>query len=156
MGDFLGFLQPHEEDNEDFQFVMIAGLADRQKVSFESVNFPGYFIRHQEFRVKLQENDGSELFSADATFEMVQPNAECDRGQGFFSFRSVNFPDRYLRHKNYELWLDERDDSELFNDDTTFSLFAPACRLKSMNYPDHCLRHRNFEFFNDEVEKDNE
>merc|ERR1712159_449212 len=153
---YEGFLNEHEEDNEDFQFVMVAGLTDRRKVSFESVNFPGYFLRHQCFRMKLHERDGSELFDNDATFEMVRPNAECECGQGFFSFRSVNFPDRCLRHKNFELWLDENDGSELFDQDTTFNLFSPACRLKSMNFPPHSMRHCNYEFFNNETEYDNE
>merc|ERR1712159_769222 len=79
---YEGFLNEHEEDNEDFQFVMVAGLTDRRKVSFESVNFPGYFLRHKCFRMKLHERDGSELFDNDATFEMVRPNAECERDKG--------------------------------------------------------------------------
>merc|ERR1711998_40664 len=135
---------------------MVAGLANRRKVSFESVNFPGFFIRHCNFRILVNERDGSDLFDEDATFEMILPNQMCENGQGFFSFRSVNYPDRYLRHKNFELWLDENDGSELFADDTTFNLFSPACRLKSMNFPTHSMRHCNFEFFNNETEYENE
>ena len=36
------------------------------------------------------------------------------------SLQSVNYPDRFVRHKNYQLWLDPNDGSDLFNSDTTF------------------------------------
>jgi len=38
-------------------------------ISFESVNYPGYFIRHQNYRLKINQNDDSELFHLDASFK---------------------------------------------------------------------------------------
>eukprot|EP01084_Bolivina_argentea_P190291 327064_1 len=35
---------------------------------YESVNFPGHFIRHQDYRLKISVDDGSELFHKDASF----------------------------------------------------------------------------------------
>merc|ERR1712232_1473898 len=160
------FLEEFKVDGppEDFEFIMRPGLTDPAKVSFESVNFPDYYIRHQGFRVKLhnlKETDDEDLFKNDATFELIKPNAEdADWGadKSLCSFRSVNFPDHFLRHKNFELWLDERDDSELFNKDTTFKFLAmPECvNFVSMNFPTHCMRHRDFEAFNDPLDDYND
>merc|ERR1711988_1845029 len=141
---FEGFLHPIEGDGipDDFAFVLCKGNADRQKV-----NFPGHYLRHQNFRIFLHERDGSDLFDADSTFEFVSPNCGDAEGYGFFSFRSVNFPDRYLRHKNFELWLDENDGSDLFDQDTTFALASDPVRFKSYNFRDKSMRHCNFEGF---------
>ena len=37
-------------------------------VQFESVNFPKYFLRHQNYRVKLNAGENRELFKKDSTF----------------------------------------------------------------------------------------
>jgi len=158
---FEGFLNPLEEDNQDFQFIPVAGNADETKISFRSINFPNHYLRHQGFRVYLHEHDGSDLFDADSTFEFVRPNAE-DAGwmdnRQYFSFRSVNYPDHYLRHKNFELWLDERDDSDLYDADTTFALYTVGGTIsfKSLNFPEHAMRHKGFEYFNDPAPPDHE
>ena len=55
-------------DKQDATFVETAGLANPNCVSFESVNKPGSYLRHQNFQFHLQPNDGSSLFSMDATF----------------------------------------------------------------------------------------
>jgi len=38
-------------------------------VSYESINYPGFYLRHQNFRLKLSEGDGSDLFRNDATWK---------------------------------------------------------------------------------------
>ena len=40
-------------------------------VSFEAVNVPGHFIRHQNFELWIAPNDGSNLFQEDATFRQA-------------------------------------------------------------------------------------
>jgi hypothetical protein len=87
-------------DKQDATFVQAAGLANPSCVSFESVNKPGSYLRHQNFQLHLQLNDGSALFSQDATFCQQPGNS----GQGV-SFQSVNFTDRYLRTFNNVLYL---------------------------------------------------
>merc|ERR1711998_527268 len=147
---FEGFLHPIEGDGipDDFAFVLCKGNADRQKVSFQSVNFPGFFLRHQNFRVFLHEHDGSDLFDSDSTFEFVSPNCGDAADSCFFSFRSVNFPDRYLRHKNFERFLHDTED----NDDFYFNIRPGNWRgygisMESVNFPGHFLRHQNFRVF---------
>jgi alpha-L-arabinofuranosidase B-like protein/concanavalin A-like lectin/glucanase superfamily protein/lamin tail-like protein len=87
-------------DRLDATFVQAAGLADPTCVSFESVNKPGSYLRHQNFQLHLQVSDGSTLFAQDATFCQGPGNS----GQGV-SFQSVNFPGRYLRTFNNVLYL---------------------------------------------------
>jgi len=81
-----------EADKQDATFVQAAGLANPTCVSFESINRPGSYLRHQNFLLHLQPSDGSPLFAQDATFCPGAGNS----GQGT-SFQSVNFPGRFLR-----------------------------------------------------------
>ena len=89
-------------------------------ISFESVDIPGSYLRHFNFRLQLDRNDGSPLFQSDATF--------CPReglaGEGV-SFESVNFPRRYIRHFNFELWLQHSDGSSQFHKDASFNVSVP-------------------------------
>ena len=87
-------------DKADATWVETAGLANPSCVSFESVNEPGSYLRHQNFQFHLQPNDGSSLFSMDATFCPGTGNS----GQGT-SFQSVNFPGRYIRNFNNVVYL---------------------------------------------------
>jgi hypothetical protein len=87
-------------DKQDATWVEAAGLANPACVSFESVNKPGSYLRHQNFQFHLQPNDGSALFSTDATFCPGPGNS----GQGT-SFQSVNFAGRYIRHFNFTVYL---------------------------------------------------
>ena len=118
-------------------------------VTFESVNYPGHFLRHQDYRLKLHQNDGSDLFRQDATF-LRQPYS-C---RGVFCqvrFKSSNFPGHFIRHSNYELWIAQDDGSELFRLDSTWRRVPPPFRtapaglisFQSSNYPDRYIRHRN-------------
>ncbi|WBB99820.1 AbfB domain-containing protein [Solwaraspora sp. WMMA2080] len=86
----------------DAAFVVRRGLAKSSCISLESVNFPGYYLRHQNFRFYLHRIDGSALFRADATFCPVAGLT----GQ-HTSLRSYNYPDRYLHHDGRYLKLSE-------------------------------------------------
>ena len=85
-------------------------------VSLESVNYPGQFLRHQNFRLKLNPNDGSPLFRQDASF---LPRAAL-AGQGAVSYESVNFPGFFIRHRDFHLWVEQNDGSPLFSLDASF------------------------------------
>lgn len=93
-------------DKADATFKVRLGLASSQCYSLESVNYSGYFLRHQNFRLYLHRADGTRLFSADATFCAVAGLA----GQ-HTSLRSYNYPDRYLNHRYAELRISTVDDS---------------------------------------------
>lgn len=64
------------------------------------------------------------------------------------SFRSINYPDHFIRHRNGEAWLDANDGSELFKLDASWrvvpGLANPnAVSFESVNYPGEYLRHAN-------------
>jgi hypothetical protein len=114
--DFLGEVTPvvSELDQADATFILRPGLANPAAFSLESVNYPGYFLRHQDFRVKLQQNDHTPLFDKDATFWIRRGNSDQS------AFESVNFPGFFIRHRNFHLYLEKIDKS---NSDATFALF---------------------------------
>lgn len=125
---FLGYIDPVVTplDEQDSTFKVVQALAAPNNllaVSFESVNFPGYYLRHQNFRIKLNSRDGSDLFDKDATFIVGSGNAD-KSNSSLASFKSFNFPRRYIRHRGFELWL-EPSDSALAEADSTFKVVAP-------------------------------
>ncbi|GIJ24410.1 glycoside hydrolase family 43 protein [Micromonospora lutea] len=99
---------------QDAQFRLVPGLADASAVSFESVNYPGHYLRHYGFDFVLAANDASSVFAADATFRQVAGLGN----SSWSSFRSYNYPDRYIRHYNYLLRLDPINDAQARNDAT--------------------------------------
>jgi hypothetical protein len=105
---------------KDATFRIVPGLAGRCR-SFESVNYPGHFLRHQDYRLKLAKQTDDQLFKEDATFCVVWGLASSE-GR---SFESVNFPKHYIRHSNFELWLAKSDGSRLFKQDATFIISLP-------------------------------
>ena len=127
---FLAELEPvsTELDRLDATFIFHhGGLAEIGDgfASWESRNFPDHYLRHQNFRLVLHKRPppGSPdlaLFRRDATFAIV-PSLAAPTDRQFQSFRSVNFPTRMLRHRDFHLFLDEVNESDdLFRKDATF------------------------------------
>jgi hypothetical protein len=72
------------------------------------------------------------------------------------SFRSFNFPDRYIRHQNSEGRIDPIN-SDLERMDATFyqvrGLADNSCiSFEASNYPGHFLRHRGFKIYLDKAD----
>ena len=113
-------------DKQDATFVEAAGLANPNCVSFESINRPGSYLRHQNFQFHLQPSDGSALFAQDATFCQMPGNS----GQGV-SFQSVNFTTRYIRAFENTVYLASNggtnpwDTTTSFADDSSWVVAAP-------------------------------
>ncbi len=103
---------------QDQLWTVVPGLADSAGVSFRSVNFPTMYLRHSNYAMVLNANDGSTQFAADATFYSAAGLADA----GWTSFRSYNNPTRYLRHSNYVLRIDVLSSSSAATDrqDATF------------------------------------
>jgi hypothetical protein len=87
-------------DKNDGTWIVRRGVANNACVSFESRDFPGDFLRHFNFQLLRQPNDGTAVFRADATF---CPQAGLS-GQGT-SFASFNFPTRFIRHFNNTVFI---------------------------------------------------
>ena len=96
------------------------GLADANCYSFQAVNATGY-LRHYDRRIRLDANDGSAVFRADATF-CAKPGLS---GSGNLSLESYNFPGSYVRHYNYELRIDPFADNATYRADASFTSVTP-------------------------------
>jgi hypothetical protein len=95
---FAGILSPiwpgsSTLDKEDATWIVRRGFAQNSCLSLESKNYPGYYLRHFNFKLFLQPYDGSAQFAADSTFCPVAGV----NGQGV-SLQSANFPEKFIRH----------------------------------------------------------
>lgn len=84
----------------DSTFKISAGLSDASCYSLESTNYPGRYLRHQNFRIKLAGSDGTATFRKDATF-----CAQAGLSGTGVSLEASNLPGFFLRHSNGELWI---------------------------------------------------
>lgn len=102
-------------------WTVVTGLGNSGCFSFESVATPGSFIRHFNFELMLNANDGTKQFAEDATF---CPQAGIN-GEGS-SLRAWGYPTHFFRHFNAILYaasnggVDDFDATALFNNDTTW------------------------------------
>ncbi|KPM40107.1 putative alpha-L-arabinofuranosidase B [Neonectria ditissima] len=98
-----------------------AGLGNSACFSFESKDTPGSYIRHYNFALLLNANDGTKAFYEDATF---CPQTGLN-GQGS-SIRSWSYPTRYFRHFSNVLYVASNggvhtfDATASFNDDVSW------------------------------------
>jgi hypothetical protein len=110
----------------DATWIVQAGLANSSCISFESANDPGEYLRHYDFELYLNPDDGTSQFAQDATF-CPQPG---NSGE-YYSFRSVNYPYKYIRHYDYVVYIASNggsnpwDNSRLWPDDTTWRVSQP-------------------------------
>ncbi|QKX59616.1 uncharacterized protein TRUGW13939_06753 [Talaromyces rugulosus] len=101
------------------------GLGNSDCFSFESNDTPGSFIRHSNYKLMVDANDGSKLFGEDSTF---CPQSGLN-GQGN-SLRSWSYPAFYWRHYNALGYLGSNggpydfDATTSFNDDVSFVISA--------------------------------
>ncbi|KAG4071086.1 hypothetical protein HA402_013400 [Bradysia odoriphaga] len=117
----LGFIIPFEATNDDFRWQLVPGLANKNCYSIESKSYPGRYLRHQGYRIKLHLDDGSDLFKKDATWMVREP------APGQVRFESYNYNGHFLRHFNYELWLGSGSGTgvhtaRLFLEDSTYNV----------------------------------
>ncbi|MFE9437559.1 AbfB domain-containing protein [Streptomyces sp. NPDC006602] len=103
------------ESREDSTFKLVKGLADSSCQSFATAD--GKYLRHRDFVLRADRDDGSSLFKQDATF--------CPRPSpvsGAIMLESVNFPGRFLRHKDFVLRLESYQYSGQYQADSAFRL----------------------------------
>jgi len=108
-------------------------------VRLRSQNFPDRYIRHANFRGRIDANVTS---LADSQFRIVTGLA----GGGTVSLESTNFPGYYLRHRNFEVWVERNDGSALFRADASFFrraglADAAGVSFESSNFPGRYVRH---------------
>jgi hypothetical protein len=121
---FLAFLFPINDSStplakDDSSFYIREGLRDANCYSFEAKNHPGFYLRHQNFRLHLVQFQFSDIFFADATFCATEGLA----GTGIsLKASNQNLPEYYIRHRGFEIWLEQYADTPLFKADATFTI----------------------------------
>ncbi|MFD9048810.1 AbfB domain-containing protein [Streptomyces zaomyceticus] len=112
---------------QDATYTVRRGLADSSCYSFESVNYPGRFLRHADSRVRSAPDDGTALFRQDATF-CARPGV----GGTGITFESINVPGSYLRHYASQVYIasgggggDHFNRPQALSADSSWSLTAP-------------------------------
>jgi hypothetical protein len=123
----------------DFGIPVADGLTP---IRLSSYNFPDRFIRHWDFRGKIEANVSP---LADSQFRVVTGLA----GTGTVSLESANFPGYFLRHKNFEVWVEKNDGTAQFASDASFTARAgladsAGVSYESSNYPGRYIRHYNY------------
>ncbi|KQV13917.1 MULTISPECIES: glycoside hydrolase family 43 protein [unclassified Kitasatospora] len=119
----LGYLDPVTTASsatvkQDATVTVVPGLADANCYSLRAAD--GRYLRHWDFKLRLDSNDGSTAFRGDATY-CARPGSAA----GSVSLESYNYPGRYLRHYNYELRADVYQDSDTFRADSSFQVVSP-------------------------------
>lgn len=94
-------------------------------VSIEDATRSGYYLRHRDGKMYVEQNDGSCDFIQSATFT-THRSLGSGSPAGFFSLQSVNKPGHYIRHEHFQLLLDSREDNDLFNKDSSFQFVLKA------------------------------
>ncbi|SFK96926.1 AbfB domain-containing protein [Methylorubrum salsuginis] len=116
----------NDGDRQQSTFRLVAGLAGTG-LSFQSSTSANQYLRHQNFGVLQQNNDGGDLFKQDATFTQrtaLAGTCGCNTG-ACASYEAVNWPGYYVRHQNYSFYLAKFDGSDLFKQDASFCAAPP-------------------------------
>jgi len=86
-----------ERDRADTRFTARAGRGDATCLSFEAVNYPGYFLRFRDSAVRLERPGFDWAFDADETFCALPMTT------GGFVLRGRSQPNKYVTESNS--WL---------------------------------------------------
>ncbi|QNP73386.1 AbfB domain-containing protein [Streptomyces roseirectus] len=105
------------ESREDSTFTVVPGLAKNSCYSFKTHD--GTYLRHRNFVLRAERNDGSSLFRQDATF------CAGYGGSDAVLLTSVNYPNHALRHRNFQLRLDPWGYNTTNRDDFYFHVTTP-------------------------------
>jgi hypothetical protein len=115
------------QDARDTRVEIVQGLADPTCISLRAVSPPDHYYKHAYFRIVLAKRLDEPRFREDATF-CIEAGLEKARLTGLdaISMRSYNHPDRFIRHRHGELWLDRRADTPDYRTSATFFIVPAA------------------------------
>ncbi|HEY6796428.1 MAG TPA: AbfB domain-containing protein [Kineosporiaceae bacterium] len=119
----------------------------RHSFQATTAGYRAHSLRHSRFLARIAQITASSPSTdlQDATFTIVPGLAD----SSCYSFVSVNYPNRYLRHYSYRLRLDVKDSSALFAADSTFCAQpgngGTGTSWQSYNFPNRYWRHYNEE-----------
>lgn len=116
----------NDGERQQSTFRLVAGLAGTG-VSFQSSTAGSQYLRHQNFQIFQQTNDGGDIFRRGATFTQraaLAGSCGCNTGT-CASYESVDWPGYYVRHRNYAFYIDRSDNSDVFKQDASFCAAPP-------------------------------
>ncbi|MEU1557212.1 glycoside hydrolase family 43 protein [Streptomyces scabiei] len=121
--DNLGYVDPVTSSSttavkQSATFTVVPGLADANCYSFRTST--GRYLRHWDYRIRSDADDGTTVFDKDATY-CARPGT----ASGSVRLESYNYPGRYIRHYNYELRLDTHEATDTFRADSSFTAVSP-------------------------------
>jgi hypothetical protein len=121
---------------------MIKQLNMGQCYSFESYNFPGYFIHHNKSFLGEIASDKRDVF------KVVHGLAD----KRYISLESMKYPLYFLKHQGFRLKLHmyKSVNDRLFKKDASFKVVPGLAdnrhiSFESLNYPGYFLRHQDFQ-----------
>lgn len=118
-GDFAALAFPGDEQNrERATLTVVEGLADADCVTFRASD--GRYLRHSELRLRLDADQGTDLFREDATFCPVAGATE-----GSVTLRAHNYPGSVMRYRDGGIYLDGSDGSVAFARESSFAVRDP-------------------------------
>jgi RNA polymerase sigma factor (sigma-70 family) len=116
-GDFAALQQVSDRSSDQVKqqatLTVVQGLADTTCVTFKAAD--GRHLRHMMMRLRLNDDEGTQLFREDATF-CPRPGAV----PGSVSLESVNYPGQLLRYREGAFYLNLPDGSKNFGRETSF------------------------------------
>jgi len=80
---------PFKEREAKPDYPLIPGT----QIRFKSLG--GGYLRHSDFKIFNHPSDNSQIFALDSLFTVTAP---LSGNEGAVSFRSVNYPSRFIRH----------------------------------------------------------
>lgn len=124
--DSLGVVAPVDANSDPAArdratFEVVDGLADARCVSFRAED--GRYLRHASWRLRVNADEGTALYRADATFCLRAGTVP-----GSVALQSFNYSNAFVRHRGGELWLDQSDGSAAFRADASFRVLRPLAR----------------------------
>lgn len=119
--DSLGTLERVETERDKSEATFDLERLTHNRVRLRSIRSRDRVLRHQDSRIRFDVLDDPEDEEAakDSTFVLIGGLA----GHGV-SFRSTDLPDRYIRHRDFELFLEPAEDEQA-RQDATFVLADP-------------------------------
>ena len=98
---------------DDATVTVLAGLADGKCYTFR--NSGGRYLRHRDYRLRFEHDNGSSLFRSDATF------CALTLWGGVVALESKNYPGYYITARDGRLWIERHPRTS----DAVFRVSAP-------------------------------
>ncbi|MBC8027068.1 MAG: AbfB domain-containing protein [Steroidobacteraceae bacterium] len=117
------------KDARDTRVEIVAGLADPKCISLRAVSPPDHYYKQAFFRIVLAKRLDEPRFREDATFCLeagLEKALLAEAKAKAISIRSYNYPDRFIRHRHGELWLDRQANTPDYRTSATFFIVPAA------------------------------